>query len=155
MRILIAEDETQKLVHIREAASRFFPCAKVLVAKSVRSAIDALDLERPEVMLLDMSLPTFDIGAGEPGGRPQGFGGIEVLRFADFLQVRVATFVITAYEGFEDGVRAVDLTSLDETLKKEHPHNYRGVVYYSGLGRTWADDLGVLIHNADLIGKHK
>ena len=152
MKILIAEDENQKLAHIRGFVDEVFVGAEVFVAKSVRAAIDVLEVHNPEVLMLDMSLPTFDIGSSEPGGRPQGFGGIEVLRYVDFLGLHVDTFVITAYEGFEEGAKAVDLTELELKLQIEHPANFKGIVYYSGLGGDWSRTLEDLVRQAGLIG---
>lgn len=152
MKILIAEDENQKLAHIREWVCGFFKGADILIAKSVKAANEMLEDHSPEVMMLDMSLPTFEIGVGEPGGRPQGFGGVEVLRFADFLNLRVATFVITAFEGFENGSKTVDLAELRAKLADEHEGNFRGVVYYSGLGGDWGGELRRLVREAGFPG---
>lgn len=151
MKILIAEDENQKLEHICEFVKANFAGADVLIAKSVTAAIDALEDHSPDLLMLDMSLPTFEIGVDEPGGRPQGFGGIEILRHADFLGAFVPTFVITAYEGFEDGSRAVDLSELRHNLEQEHPRNFKGIVYYSGLGGEWSSELSILIRSAGLM----
>lgn len=151
MKILIAEDESQKLEHICEFVTSHFPAGEKLVAKSVTAAIDILEDNAPDLLLLDMSLPTFEIGGTEPGGRPQGFGGIEILRQADYLDAHVPTFVITAYEGFEDGMRAVDLSELRRKLEAEHPSNFRGIVYYSGLGGEWRSDLLRLMRAAGLM----
>lgn len=152
MKVLIAEDEVQKLAHIRDFVEGLFSPVEVIVAKSVRSAIASIEKDGPDVLLLDMSLPTFDIGIAEPGGRPQGFGGIEVLRYADFLGIALHAFVITAYEGFEEGTKAVDLSELELKLRAEHGENFKGIVYYSGLGGDWERSLEMLIRATGLSG---
>lgn len=141
MNILVAEDESQKLSHIIDFVEEIFPEASIRVAKSVRSAIDEVEESTPDLILLDMSLPTFDVGPGETGGRPQGFGGVEVLRQMDFLDTTCNVFVVTAYEGFDDGNRAVNLSGLTDELRAEHPSTFRGAVYYGGLGGIWRDEL--------------
>lgn len=152
MKIQIAEDENQKLDHIRDFAESLFKNSKIVVSKSVRSAFEILEDYRPQILFLDMSLPTFEIGSGEPGGRPQGFGGIEVMRYADSLDLDVAIFVITAYEGFEEGHKAVDLTELKQKLETEHGARFKGIVYYGGLGGEWSEMLKSLIVNAGFLG---
>ena len=148
MNFLIAEDESQKLDHLRDFVISTYPGSSVICAKSVRSAIDLLEAQLPEVVLLDMSLPTFDVAPGEPGGRPQGFGGREVLRYMDFLGLKAHVIVVTAYEGFEDESRSVDLTCLYRELRDDHPNLFRGIVYYSGLNSEWQKQLHDLIGDA-------
>jgi CheY-like chemotaxis protein len=78
--ILLVEDEAPKSTHIERFLKNLAPNVVISLAKSVNSAFDALEQNVPDLLLLDMSLPTFDIGDRESGGRPQGFGGIEILR---------------------------------------------------------------------------
>src|ERR1700761_5575060 len=100
MRILLVEDEDPKRNHICSVLSQIRPGIELDLAKSVRSAVDQMKARVSDLVLLDMSLPTFDVHPGEPGGRPQGFGGIEVLRHMDRLNIVVPCIVITAYEAF-------------------------------------------------------
>ncbi|MCQ8779993.1 response regulator, partial [Escherichia coli] len=79
LKVLLVEDEGPKQAHVVNFLG-FLGEVSVNVARSVTSAMTCLEIETPDLLLLDMSLPTFDIGEGEAGGRPQGFGGIEVLR---------------------------------------------------------------------------
>lgn len=71
MRILLIEDEVPKQEHILAALKEIRPSASVNVARSVRSAIEAIVAEPPDLLLLDMSLPTFDVGPKESGGAPR------------------------------------------------------------------------------------
>src|SRR4051812_42581245 len=98
MRILLVEDEAPKRDNIRSLLSQMALLEGVQEARSVGSAIRALRSGSFDLILLDMSLPTFDIVAGESGGRPQGFGGVEVLRYMDRFQVTTPAIVVTAFE---------------------------------------------------------
>jgi CheY-like chemotaxis protein len=148
--ILIAEDESQKLAHLREFVRRTMPEAELQVARSVRSAIKAVMESSPDLILLDMSLPTFDVAPGEPGGRPQGFGGIEVMRYMEFRQTFAKTIVVTQFEGFEERGRSYDLCSLAKALEEEHPDMFCGIVYYSALNSEWQPKLTNLIKDAEI-----
>ena len=152
MKVLIAEDEYQKLRHLREFIAVNVPESEILEARSVRSALDKLEDERPDLVLLDMSLPTFDVAPGESGGRPQGFGGAEVMRFMEFLELTAPVVVVTAYEGFEDKGKSVDLSVLEARLREDHPGTFRGIVYYSGLASDWQIPLKALVDKAS--GQH-
>lgn len=144
--ILVVEDEAPKRERLLLFLSTQWPDAQVRTANSVRSAIAEIQKDTPGLLLLDMSLPTFDIGPDEPGGRPQGFGGIEVMRYVDLFELKVPIIVVTAYEAFSrDKGGLINHEELDRQLKSEHPGNYRGLVYYNSLFSDWRVLLSTLI----------
>lgn len=155
MRLLIVEDEAPKREHIIAFIGRENLDFELEIAKSVRSAIESLRKSIPDLILLDMSLPTYDVGANEPGGRPQGFGGIEIMRYMDRLGMVVPIIVVTAYEAFNKGGKDVDLRSLAEELKSEHPETFRGIVYFNSMFEEWSRELIVLINACTRKGEHK
>jgi CheY-like chemotaxis protein len=133
MNILLVEDEGPKRNNIIRALRTIVSGATTAQARSVSSAIAHLRSATPDLILLDMSLPTFDIGPGEPGGRPQGFGGIEVLRYIDRFGLKVPVIVVTAYEAFSRDGQQIDLDALKSQLERAHPKTFRGVVFYNSL----------------------
>ncbi|NBB16589.1 response regulator [Caulobacter sp. SLTY] len=141
MKILVVEDEDPKRANILAALSNQFPSFQPKIARSVSSAIKFLREEVPELILLDMSLPTFDIGPQESGGRPQGFGGIEVLRYIDRFELDVPVIVVTAYEAFAKAGQQIDLNGLANQLSDAHPVNFRGIVYYNSVFEAWREEL--------------
>lgn len=141
MNILIADDELPKLSKIEELLKEHFPEADIKHARSVRSAIDSMLGCIPDLLILDMSLPTFDVGAGEPGGRPQGFGGIEVLRHMDFHEILSPVLVVTQYPAFFERGEAIDLETIGSRLSEEHTANFRGCIFYAPLNDEWRDKL--------------
>jgi len=143
--VLLIEDEGPKQEHILSALKELRPSAEVSVARSVKSAIEQIKARPPDLLLLDMSLPTFDIGPKESGGRPQNFGGVEVLRYMDLYDVHFPTIVVTAYEAFSKGGRPVDHRSLHDELLQDHPKSYRGLIYYNSLFSEWQEELANLI----------
>lgn len=145
--ILIADDEGPKLASLTEFVETLLPGLKILSTRSVRTTISAMRSQLPLFLVLDMSLPTFDIAPGEPGGRPQGFGGSEVLRFMDFYELACPVVVVTQYEEFFDKHRHVDLTSITKELADEHADNFRGCVYYSSLTDEWKPRLAAVINS--------
>lgn len=145
MRVLVVEDEDPKRDNILSTLADKYPEAKATIARSVSSAIKILRSDIPDLILLDMSLPTFDIGGKESGGRPQGFGGIEVLRYIDRFGADVPVIVITAYEAFAKDGQQIDLRVLGKQLTEAHPDNFRGVVHYNSVYETWQEELYNLI----------
>lgn len=134
---LLADDEQHKLDKLSAFIYEHFPDAQIRIARSVKSTLRAVSEESFDVLLLDMSLPTFDVAAGEAGGRPQGFGGIEVLRFLDYKKVRVPVLVVTQYEAFKDEERLVNLDELREKLASSHSPNFVDCLYFAPLSNAW------------------
>ncbi|MCQ4166164.1 response regulator [Tahibacter harae] len=137
MRVLIADDEPPKLRNLEEAVEKILPGVTVSFAKSVKSAIAEIAAQSPDLVLLDMSLPTFDVSAGEPGGRPQGTGGEEVLRYMKFRRMSSPVVIVTQYEAFNKNGRQIELSSLEARLISEHGKIFRGFVYYGPLTDSW------------------
>lgn len=142
MRVLIADDEEPKLASIVDWLSIFSASSEILTSRSVRSSIETILRESPDLVLLDMSLPTFDISSGENGGRPQGFGGIEVLRNLEFYGANTKVIVVTQYEAFDENGKHVDLRVLRERLTKESPGIFVDCVYYNAISDDWKVELG-------------
>ncbi len=111
----------------------------------MNAALYRLRNDTYDLALLDISLPSFDVGPGEPGGRPQGFGGIEVLRSMDRYTLDVPVIVITAYEAFPSAGKQINLDTLNAELLKAHPRIFRGLVFYNSVFSTWSDNLRKLI----------
>jgi CheY-like chemotaxis protein len=132
MFVLVADDEGPKLESIVDAVSKSFVNAEIVTARSVRSALDILRDRTADVVVLDMSLPTFDVAPGEQGGRPQNYGGIELLRYMDFYEISSPVFIVTQYEAFPDKGGHVDLSELGSRLKREHPRTFQEIIYYGG-----------------------
>jgi len=132
MYILVADDEGPKLEAIVDAVAAAYPQAELGQTRSVRAALDVLRQRVADFIVLDMSLPTFDIAPGEQGGRPQNYGGIELLRYMDFYKIVSPVFIVTQYEAFPDKGGHVDLSRLGERLTREHKRTFREIIYYGG-----------------------
>lgn len=137
-RILLVEDEAPKRRHIETLLTELVPARHIVVARAVNSALDILEAGPVDLLILDMSLPTFDVGERERGGRPQGFGGTEVLRHMAMAEIVCPTVIITGYEGFvREGGGTVDLAQLRSELLAEFPGLLRAVLHYNSTLDEW------------------
>ena len=138
IRILLVEDEAPKCMHIQHFLESLRIGMVITVSKSVNAALDELENELPDMLILDMSLPTFDIGDRESGGRPQGFGGIEVLRHMSMAGMECPTIVITGYEAFQrEAGKAIDLSQIRSELAEEFPTMFKGILHYNSTYDEW------------------
>lgn len=81
MKILIIEDDKNKLKQVTSFLRKIYINTEIIERYSYNSGIrELLTGSRFDLLLLDMSMPTFDITSVESGGRPKPFAGKEILR---------------------------------------------------------------------------
>lgn len=139
--ILLVEDEGHKREHITRLVTETLCDSTIKSVKSVKSALDFIDDTVPDLILLDMSLPTYEIADRERGGRPQGYGGKEILRYLVMEEQKIPTVVITGYDAFPDSGGAVGLETLKEELFSEFPEILQAVLRYDSTFPEWRDEL--------------
>ncbi len=150
MNILLIEDETTKASKICSYLDKIISGNAIQIAKSVTSGIDAIHENIFDLIILDMSLPTFDISKDEYGGRPQGFGGKEILREMLNYEMITPVIVITAYEAFSENgdsgkVKEQTFNEIKEELETDYPDFYCGIVKYETIFDEWQYRLKDLI----------
>ena len=144
--VLVIEDDEFKRKRIAQVISEIQPDSKLILERAVNSGLKAIVEQSPALILLDMSLTTFDVGPNEPGGRPQNFGGMEVLRQMDRLNIVIPTIVITQHERFVSGGEEVNLSSLNKELIEEHEKVFKGLIYYNSAKGGWEHQLVSLVN---------
>jgi CheY-like chemotaxis protein len=135
VKIWLVEDDGFKRDKLRAVLRELFPESDIEEARSAKSAFNLLGNGLPNLVVLDMSLPTFDIGPTEPGGRPQGFGGVEVLREMERRDITAPVVVVTQYAFF--GEERVNLGELTRQLREEHGERFVELVYYESASEEW------------------
>jgi CheY-like chemotaxis protein len=139
VKILLVEDDEYKRDQITEHLHSLRPDAFLVQARSAQSAVRALLNQPFDLVVLDMSLPTFDVTLEEYGGRPQPLGGKEVLIEMERRDRQIPVIVVTQFTQFERlGMPAgeLDIEQLDRDLKVDHAEYYWGAIFYDTLG-TW------------------
>jgi CheY-like chemotaxis protein len=143
--ILVVEDDENKRNQLQQYLRAEFPGVALRSARSFRSALDQVVKGQPDIMLLDMTLPTFDQSPQEPGGHTRRFGGRDVLREIDRKHIALPVIVVTQFEQFEGRTGVIDLDDLDRELRAAHRPNYRGAVYYHPSSSAWRERLTALM----------
>ena len=110
-------------------------------AKSVRSAVAALETKTYRLIVADMSLPTFDIESRERGGTPRPFGGIEVFDYLMREGLSTPVIVVSSYQALVDESRSMPLEKLADDLARDYPENYHGYVYFDSAYSNWELEL--------------
>lgn len=141
MKILIIEDDENKRAQITALVSHVVKGSTIVQARSYHSGLKSIFETPPNVILLDMTMPTYDVSANEDGGRPQHYAGREILRQMDRRQVNIPVIIITQFDVFGDGPEALTRMQLDRELKIDHSSNYRGTIYYNAASNSWKGEL--------------
>ena len=145
-RILLIEDDSFKAKRILAFLRECFPEVGVITERSVTSGLTSLVSKPPDLLLLDMSLSTYDVGPSDAGGRPQNFGGVTVFEHMLRRRIEIPVVVITQFPGFKrDDGAPVSLDALRDELLKRFPENYQALLSYSAGDRTWEDELRLWI----------
>jgi hypothetical protein len=141
MKMLIIEDDSHKMRRIAEEVKAFQKDADITEARSYRSGIANLMSLSFDFVLLDMSLPNFDISPEEDGFQTDPFAGRSILSEMFRKRVYTPTAVITMFDTFGDGNDLMTLDELDKELAQNFPQIYRGLVYYNSSEINWKEAL--------------
>jgi CheY-like chemotaxis protein len=155
MQLLLIEDDAFKAKRISKFLSDRFPKSEVSVERSVSAGLSRIFGEpAPEVILLDMSLSTYDVGPRETGGRPQNFGGIAVLEHMARRNFLVPVIVVTQFDTFPKVIGEMSLEDIRTDLAKRFPEAFKGLVYYSSREAEWESRLTGLLQTILSDGGH-
>ncbi len=144
MKVLLIEDHPYKLGQILNFLSETFPRAAVEVKNSYNSGLRELinNSSSYNLLLLDISMPNYDISPEENGGDFLPLAGKLILKEMYLREINTKAVVVTMHGSFEDGTK---LAELDNKLKTEFSDNYIGHVYFSAVSSEWKIQLENLI----------
>jgi CheY-like chemotaxis protein len=147
-RVLIVEDIETKRLSMTQLVESVLSPVEVHCSASVKSAIQRLDQHSYSLILLDMSLPTFDLSKSEGGGTPRPRGGMELFAHLDGAGVEVPIVVVSAYGALEERGSLISLDEISTRLRRDYPGLFRGSVLFDSVYTVWADELSTLIRRA-------
>lgn len=144
MNVLLIEDDDFKARKIKQVVDSHRAVTSLQIARSVNSGLASLAQEMPDLLLLDMSLTTFDLGPDEGGGRPRNFGGIEIFEELSRIQAEVPVIVITQFETFTKDNQIINIADIRKGLKRNFAQIFKAIIYYDVNG-AWKGRLDVLL----------
>ena len=140
-RILIVEDNEYKRTRIKELIFSEFPDCDITESYSFTSAWKLISNSRFDLLLLDMSLPTFDKTDSDPGGAFRVFGGKELARKIKRRNIETKFLFITQYKSFSDSTSSLSFEGLKKELLSQYKNECLGFILYSNTASEWRDDL--------------
>ena len=146
MKILIVEDDHDKIEKIKEfLEEKYGSKATVVISESLRSALYKIQtINDFDLVILDMSLPNFDINRQEPlGGTPESFAGKELMAQMSLRGLKIPVVVLTQYSVFDEG--KITLDELKSEFANDFKDFYLGSVYYNAAVDGWKVELSAMI----------
>jgi DNA-binding NarL/FixJ family response regulator len=145
MIVMLIEDNQLKADRITGFLSEAFDVVDTPLYRSYQSGLKAALTDTPDLILLDMTLPTFDAEPGKREGRPRSMGGRELMRKLSRRNVSTKIIVVSQFISFGEGTDAITFDELMSLCQQEFPESFCGGVYYHATSDEWMTELERLI----------
>ena len=153
MRVLLVEDDENKKSRILEFYKNQYPDDEILNEDSMVSGLRAAREVRPDLVILDMTLPNYSISSGQGFNPMRPFGGRDFLRQLQRLEIHAHVVVLTQFETFGAPPNQIDLQSLNKELVEEFREIFLGSIYYHASKSSWQSELVSIREQLEETGK--
>lgn len=138
-KILLIEDYEDKANNILAFLKLEFPNCEVIQRTSYNSAQEEIFEHGSDysLILLDMSMSTYDLSTDASGGLPEPSAGQYILEGMYLREIMTPVIVVTMYNVFG----RKQLEAFDIELKESYPQNYKSYVFYSPQKNDWKKQL--------------
>jgi CheY-like chemotaxis protein len=145
MKVLIIEDDRNKLKNLEQVLREDGRDIDLESCRSSQSGVEAAVTRQFDLLILDMSLPRFDVGPDEDGYEFDAFAGREILQEIARWERHLKTVVFTQFETFGEGDEITTLAELDSQLRREFDGDYLGAIYYSSSRSDWKKEIEAVL----------
>lgn len=138
-KILLVEDLPQKADDIRKEISSNFPNIPIEERSSYHSAIEEIFKHYNDyfIILLDITMSTFDVNIEENGGVPETLAGKRILEGMYLRDIPTKVKIVTMFESFD----GKSINQLDKELQEDNPDCYEGFIFFSFKKSDWKKQL--------------
>lgn len=144
-KVLIIEDNKNKLKRVKKFICQQLPDASIHDAVSYTGGIRRIYEEEWDLILLDMTLPIYDITPHDNGGDMRSTAGKEIMKRMQNKGKLIPTIIITQFDTF--GENGLTITSLNEEFSCELNDIWKGTVNYVDASDKWQIELERIITN--------
>ncbi|RDX33438.1 response regulator, partial [Arcobacter sp. HD9-500m-PIT-SAG02] len=133
MKILIVEDDLNKLNNLKNFLQTYFQDKSieinVEIKNSYQSGLETILSESFDLLLLDMSLPNFDMSENSDSGAPLSRGGELILYEMDIMNIHLKTIIVTQHDDFDGD----SLEVIHNHYKEKFSNFYLNYVFYNAI----------------------
>lgn len=145
--LLIIEDNRTKLARIRELVEKSYPEWLVQDAVSYTGGMRRIYNEKWNIILLDMSLPIYDMIEQDNSGNKKAVAGREIMKRMRNRNIQIPTVVITQFETF--GENEVSINALNQEFQEELSDIWRGTINYNDATNQWEEELVQILNELE------
>jgi len=144
MRVLIIEDTEAKMKVIEECVTGIRENWEFTEAMSYSDGIQKIYSKGWDLILMDMSLPTYNISHTESGGTKKPVAGKELMARMISRKIFIPVIIITQFDTFGDNQ---SLESLNKEFEENYTKIWRGTISYDKPG--WQEQLLKFLEEMD------
>ncbi|MEN3756043.1 response regulator [Aeromonas veronii] len=141
IKILLADDSQEKLKYIKETLDANIKYDVLDISNSYNSTTKAIKKNNYNLVILDMSMPTFDAVDGQISATPRPLAGKDVMSKLHYRGNKTPIIILTQFDVFGRLNDVVGIEDLKSDLKSSFPDNFKGCVFYDPQGSTWISEL--------------
>jgi len=145
MKILIVEDDLNKLNNLKKFINTYFETKNIEIyieiKHSYQSGLDTILSNYYDLLLLDMSLPNFDIDDNNDSGDPLSKAGELILYEMDVMGININTIIVTQHDDFD----GESLESINDDYKNKFSTFYIDYIFYNAIESDWEDELKITL----------
>lgn len=136
MKIIVIEDDQNKFNNIQRLIERIEKI-DIYRASSYNTGLKSIIKNNYDLILLDMSLPIYEIKKGENSGKINTFAGEEIIQQMKRYDLELPVIVITQFATFGEGSGKITLKELHHKLKKLDYKFFIDIIHYSTKTNLW------------------
>lgn len=146
MKLLIIEDDPNKAHEIINFIKTIESDIVWDYKKSYQSGLKELQSNNFDLVILDMSLPTFDVNKGEDAYKFRHLAGQEILNEIKRKAINAKVIILTQFERFGEGKQYITLSDLKLQLRKNYREIYLNTISYQPNKTNWKIELLEIIN---------
>jgi DNA-binding NarL/FixJ family response regulator len=146
MIINIVEDTEEKLESIVKFIDNNFEYTELFSFASYQSGLKQVKLSPPDILILDMTIPTFDRKPGKREGRFRPLGGYDLMRKLKLKSIKTKVIVLTHLGSFGEGDEKMSFEAMTTKCEKEFDKMFIGSIRYRHGDERWKDELKILMN---------
>lgn len=128
MKVLVIEDNPNKLSQIKDFLNEYYQYPQIEETYSFNGGKAKIYEDVWNLILLDMSLPTYDITHNEYGGDKKPVAGKNLMKRMLNRQIYTPVIIVTQFETFDDD--RISLNSLNQEFSTKFKDIWKGTVFY-------------------------
>ena len=142
MNIFIVEDDSYKYSKVLALLEKLFPAGNFTHRDSVHGAIIYLRGFSPDLIILDMSLPSHSAIAGQGSPVSMPAGGIEIIMELKILKkTDIKIIILTQYPNVEIEYEYYSIAESEKIISELYGIHDVSVIYYDNDSSEWSENL--------------